>query len=359
MTQERKPIFIGRELKEEHEMKSIWYNNQKVCDLTQVEYDALCLLLPYWGLQISDDEETVSGALTIFTLGIQGLSHQKLKELERLLQHTGIKIITDDHLKCDQRFYVDFYDGHPMPLALNTPDKQLYYLNPANSFRLPVQTAIHKGITLKRKDGPLFLAVKPASEDHITEWISYLVIQSFLRFSFESLTSITEEVFIACAEKLLLPVNPSFAAVQLPQKMKNTEKEIKSEEKKQPKPIIRSTDDKYYNDKKVDNSHKKLNSRKIPVPPIRPFSSSGSLITKQVPKTFEQDKHLPRNVQPINPFKARKDNEEPIQPFKPDLTKTHEKSVIRPFQTNQNTPSVNQEYNDKASRIFNQRRDGK
>jgi hypothetical protein len=343
-------------------MTSVWYNNDKVCDLTPLEYESLCLLLPYWGLQISEDGETITGALSTFMLGIQGLSQQKVKELDQLLMHTGITITTDDYIRCDQRIYVDFHAGHPMPLALNTPDKQLYYLNPATSFRLPVQSGIHKGITLKRKDGPLFLSVQPVFEEKVIEWISYLVIQSFLRFSFESLALISESTFLSCADKVLSQVNPSFAAVQIPQKHIGDADQTKKEKKMKEHTVQQTEkikDDAFYEEVHDSTTTKKLNSPKATVPPIRPFSSSGSLITNQVPKPYEQGHFTSRNAQPINPFKSKTNIEHPIQPFKINPALKKEKSVIRPFQPNQNTPSVNREYNDKASRIFRQRRDGK
>lgn len=340
-------------------MRPVWYQNQSVCDLTSLEYDALCLLLPYWGLQISDDGENISGALSTFMIGIQGLSQQKVKELDQLLKHTGITITTDDHVKCDQRFYVDFHSGHPMPLALNTPEKQLYYLNPSPSFRLPVQSGIHKGITLKRKDGPLFLAVQPTFENQIAEWISYLVIQTFLRFSFESLSSVSEATFFTCANKVLSKINSNFAAVQIPL----LQQEESIIEQTEPKTKLPS------NKKEVDNFHE--NTEKAPVkyqldgskvtvvPQIRPFSASGSLITNHVPKPYDKEQSLYRDAKPISPFKSNTIREKTIQPFNTNPSDPYKKSVIRPFQPNQNTPSSDTEYNDKASRIFRQRRDGK
>jgi hypothetical protein len=344
-------------------MTSVWYNNDKVCDLTPLEYESLCLLLPYWGLQISEDGETITGALSTFMLGIQGVSQQKVKELDQLLMHTGITITTDDYIRCDQRIYVDFHAGHPMPLALNTPDKQLYYLNPATTFRLPVQSGIHKGITLKRKDGPVFLAVQPEYEEKIAEWISYLVIQTFLRFSFESLTSISEDTFMSCAENVLNQVNSRFASVQIPERIKSpiseTKVEYQAENNTKPNKKKLPDDDAFFEEVNSENTHKKLHGPKVTFPPIRPFSSAGSLITNQIPKPYDQGQFISRNAQPINPFKPKSGTEHPIQPFKPILSDKKEKSVIRPFQANQNTPSANREYTNKASRIFRQRRDGK
>ncbi|ANX12088.1 hypothetical protein ABE41_008720 [Fictibacillus arsenicus] len=339
-------------------MKSVWHNNHKVCDLTPIEYDALCLLLPYWGLQLNPDGETISGALSKFVIGIQGLTQQKVKELDQLLHHTGIAITTDDSKKCDQRFYVDFHEGHPMPLALNTPEKQLYYLNPATSFRLPVQAAIHKRITLKRKDGPLFLAVKPEFEKQVAEWISYLVIQSFLRFSFESLASISEPTFTSCANKILNHVNSNFADVQIPKSHNSFGEGFKSNNNEQTAPSAHKEVMNNKEETKQAVIPSKHPDQKVTVPPIRPFSASGSLITNHIPKPFEQGDFISQNAQPINPFKSSPLKKQPIQPFNGNQNK-NQKSVIRPFQSNQNTPSINREYNDKASRIFRQRRDGK
>lgn len=338
-------------------MRSIWYNNSKVCDLTPLEYEALCLLLPYWGMQINEDGETISGALSTFMIGIQGLSQQKVKELEQLLQHTGIAVTTDDNKKCDQRFYVNLHEGHPMPIAINTPDRQLYYLNPATSFHLPVQAGIHKGITLKRKDGPLFLAIKPAYEKKVPEWLCYLIIQSFLRFSFESLASISESTFTACANKVLQVVNIKFAEVQLSQDQLSTNKssETNKTDMNDAAPLTNNAEPKKM--KEEDAAAAIRNNQHVTVPPIRPFSASGSLITKQVPKPYEQGQFIAQNAQPINPFKSAASKKYPIQPFNTDTNS--DKSVIRPFQTNQNTSSVNREYNKHASRIFKQRRDGK
>lgn len=341
-------------------MRPVMYQNQKVCDLTSIEYDALCLLLPYWGLQIADDGETVSGALSTFMIGIQGLSQQKVKELDQLLRHTGISITTEDHVKCDQRFYVDFHSGHPMPLALNTPEKQLYYLNPTPSFRLPVQSGIHKGITLKRKDGPLFLAVQPSFEDQIAEWICYLVIQSFLRFSFESLSSVSEATFFTCANKILIKINSHFAAVQVPIHQQE-EVIIEKTEPKTKLPLNKKEEENVTkNNEKAPEKHRLEGSKVTVVPQIKPFSASGSLITNRVPKPYDQQEHaLYQDAKPISPFKSKKTNEKTIQPFNTQPSNVNKKTVIRPFQPNQNTPSLDTEYTSKASRIFRQRRDGK
>lgn len=341
-------------------MKSVLYNNRKVCELTTIEYDALCLLLPYWGLQLNSDGETISGALSTFMIGIQGLSQQKVKELDQLLNHTGITISTDENRKCDQRFYVNFHEGHPMPLALNTPDRQLYYLNPATSFRLPVQTAIHKGITLKRKDGPLFLSVKPEFEKQVAEWICYLVIQSFLRFSFESLASISESTFLSCANKILNDVNVNFANVQIPKTHISTSDGVATDSKNGEyiAPAVHKTAAIREEEKKQNVTPSNHHDQIVTVPPIRPFSASGSLIKNHIPKPFKQDDFISQNAQPINPFKSNTVKKQPIQPFNGNHNK-NQKSVIRPFQSNQNTPSLNREYNKNGSSIFRKRRDGK
>ncbi|WP_144701073.1 hypothetical protein [Fictibacillus phosphorivorans] len=341
-------------------MRPIWYQNQKVCELSTIEYEALSLLLPYWGLQISDDGGTISGALSTFMFGIQGLSQQKVKELDQLLKHTGISITTDDYIKCDQRFYVDFHSGHPMPLALNTPEKQLYYLNPSPSFRLPVQSGIHKGITLKRKDGPLFLAVQPTFDNQITEWISYLVIQTFLRFQFESLSSVSEATFFTCANKVLSKINSNFAAVQIPL-LQQEESIIEQTEPPTKLPLNKKEEDNFFEGtEKPPVKYQLDNKPKVTVvPQIRPFSASGSLITNHVPKPYDKEQSLYRDAKPISPFKSNNVREKTIQPFNTNPSDPYKKSVIRPFHTNQNTPSPDSEYNDKASRIFRQRRDGK
>ncbi|MBH0170586.1 hypothetical protein [Fictibacillus sp. 18YEL24] len=322
-------------------MRPIWYQNQKVCELSSIEYEALCLLLPYWGLQISDDGETISGALSTFMFGIQGLSQKKVKELDQLLSHTGIRITTDDHVKCDHRFYVDFHSGHPMPLALNTPEKQLYYLNPSPTFRLPVQAGIHKGITLKRKDGPLFLAVQPSYEEKVVEWICYLVIQTFLRVSFESLSSVSESTFFSCASKILKPINTYFAAAQIPL-LDKIEERPNVEVKQNPSPsspVQNKREDLFYETTEQKPVNKRLDAPKATVPQIRPFSAAGSLITNQIPKPYEQSKVLSRNASPISPFKTNSPTEKIIQPFSKNTSDAKKTSVIRPFQPNKNTPS--------------------
>ncbi len=322
-------------------MRPIWYQDQKVCELSSIEYEALCLLLPYWGLQISEDGETITGALSTFMFGIQGLSQKKVKELDQLLSHTGIRVTTDDHVKCDHRFYVDFHSGHPMPLALNTPEKQLYYLNPSPSFRLPVQAGIHKGITLKRKDGPLFLAVQPSYEEQIVEWISYLVIQTFLRVSFESLSSVSEATFFSCANKILKPINSHFAAVQIPVKEEIEETPKVEMKPKSPssKPLQNKKEDLFYEAVDQRTVNKRLDAPRATVPQVRPFSSAGSLITNQIPKTYEQNKLLTNQANKISPFKLNSPTEKMIQPFHKNTSTPQKKSVIRPFQPNKNTPS--------------------
>jgi hypothetical protein len=338
-------------------MKTLWYNDHKVCDVTPLEYEALCHLLPYWGLRMSEDGEVISGALSTFMLGIHGLSQEKTKELRRLLQHTGIKITTDDHERCDQRFYVDFHENHPMPLALKTPEQQLYYLNPTMKTAAPVQSVIHKGITLKRKDGPLYLAIKPDFKKQANEWISYLVIQSFLRAHFESLSSIPPALFVQCTEKVLKKINGSFADVQFPDKKKRAEP-VQEDFPPFPQSNNKDSAPSRLRDESETQSYSK---QRVTVPPIRPFSSTGSLITNNSPKPYEPGMLKNRSVQPINPFRTFSSKERPIQPFNTGQGQGNatETSVIRPFHARQDTPRKETEYTNKASRIFRQRRDGK
>jgi hypothetical protein len=344
-------------------MNALWYSNDKICEVTPSEYEALCLLLPYWGLQISNEGSKISGALSTFMLGIHGLSQEKVKELKQLLQHTGIKITTDDHEKCSQRFYVDFHENHPMPLALKTPDHQLYYLNPSTTTHSPVQSAIHKSITLKRKDGPLFLAVHPSYEKQVTEWISYLVIQAFLRSHFEALTSISDSTFGMCIEKVLYKINERFAILQLPHfhlKDVNGKEKVSAYTDSSLPPVKEKGINKENSDEnEYPAKIKKETVQKIPVPPIRPFSASGALITKGAPKPFEQRLTANKISEPINPFKSNPKKELPIQPFTINQTDSPNISTIRPFQSNDHTTSSTQEYTDNKSKIFRQRRDGK
>ncbi|MFG6496351.1 hypothetical protein P8610_13375 [Fictibacillus sp. UD] len=340
-------------------MNTLWYNNRKVCDVTSLEYEAIRLLLPYWGLKMSEDDNKITGALSTFMLGIHGLTQQKVIELNQLLQHTGITITTDDREKCDQRFYVDFHENHPMPLALKTPDQKLYYLNPTKDTRFTVQTAIHKGITLKRKDGPLFLAIQPSFDTQATEWISYLIVQTFLRSHFEALTSISEATFFTCVEKVLDKINDRFASIQL-----SDYKSMDATQSVTPDPDKASilSPAKESIEEKMENQPNTLDGsgQKIAVPQIRPFSASGSLITSNVPKPYNPGLVNNRRLEPINPFNSSTLNQsQPIHPFSQSNTDPNKTSVISPFHSKEHTSSLNREYTRKDSRIYKQRRDGK
>jgi hypothetical protein len=343
-------------------MKTLWYSNHKVCDVTPLEYEAISLLLPYWGLQMSEEGKEISGALSSFMLGIHGLSQQKVKELNQLLHHTGITITTDDREKCDQRFYVDFHENHPMPLALKTPDQKLYYLNPAQNVRFAVQTAIHKGITLKRKDGPLFLAVQPSFDKQATEWISYLIIQTFLRSHFEALTSISESTFLTCVEKVLDKINDRFASIQLSDyKSMAANAPAATPDSDTASISSPAKETKEYEEKTVNQPNiQKVSGQKIAVPQIRPFSASGSLITNDVPKPYDPGLLNNRKSKPFNPFNSAIQNKSrPIHPFSQSHSDSHETSVISPFHSKEHTSSINREYTSDDTRIFKQRRDGK
>jgi hypothetical protein len=344
-------------------MKTLWYSNHKLCDVTPLEYEAISLLLPYWGLRISEEGKEISGALSTFMLGIHGLTQQKVKELNQLLHHTGITITTDDREKCDQRFYVDFHENHPMPLALKTPDQKLYYLNPATNQRFTVQTAIHKGITLKRKDGPLFLAVQPSFDKQATEWISYLIIQTFLRSHFEALTSISESTYLTCVEKVLDKINDHFASIQLSDyksKAANVSAATPDSESVPTSSIGKETTNEFKQKKVNQPNSQKVSGQKIAVPQIRPFSASGSLITNAVPKPYDPGLLNNRKSKPINPFNSSTPNKsQSIHPFSQNNTDSDKTSVISPFQSIKHTSSLPREYNRHDSKIFKQRRDGK
>jgi hypothetical protein len=284
-------------------MQDLYYSSKKICTVTENEYSQFKLLCPYWGLSLIDRANVILGALSTFMIGVHGLSQKKFKELTQLLQHTGVSMTENPQTPALQHMYIAIEPGHHIPLSITTDSGDIFYLNPLQEYNdTPVQAAVHKQIYLKPKKGDLHITVSSDFEENICEYISYLIIQRCIKDQFQSLTSVSQDIFHSLNQNALVMINPYFSEIQ-----KLSFPETKSHP-------LNMTDMETESEKKKQNNTPAVTAEEEWEVCDPSISASNRL----------------QGGQPINPFKQKAGTGSPISPFHPG-TAHKNSTVIRPF----------------------------
>ncbi|MCA0174522.1 hypothetical protein [Bacillus sp. RAR_GA_16] len=181
---------------------------------TTEETRTLNVLLPYWGLRSQQDEAIILPALTDCSAGVSGLDSASFKDLIKSLQHTGVSLSTDvkENGK-DVNFHILFDEKLSYPVSL-TLLNMTYNLRPSGSYR-ELKTVIHDQIWTPTDYTSITVRIHPKSKINTVRWMNYLIIQNFLRKTFQPLDGISLSTYRRFVDQLLLTINPDFAKLQL------------------------------------------------------------------------------------------------------------------------------------------------
>jgi hypothetical protein len=195
-------------------MKEIYYKNRTLGKLSESEFRVLTILLPYWGLVLDEHSKEIFGGLERFRLAVTGLPEALFQELSARLRHTAIRLENESNENADQEMFVVIEKSVPSPVTL-TGEKMTYYLKPLRKETTDLQKWIHKRLWLPFKDSTLHFTFHRHEEQQIPEWLSYLVIQSFMGGSFQSLSDVSYSRFESLVSRVMEGINPEFANGQL------------------------------------------------------------------------------------------------------------------------------------------------
>jgi hypothetical protein len=181
--------------------------------LSDREKHEVIRLLPYWGLSYDKQKDTVAEGMKHCATSLCGLSKPLFHELSRLLAHTGVQLeetVSTADLYCT----IEIKKNTPAPLTLQT-NATTFYLKPLRKRTDDVQTWIHKRLWLPVHDKRLTLTFHSREEGNLAEWLSYLIIQHFMRNLFRPLSDIIYPDYQRAVIKILEKINPALARCQL------------------------------------------------------------------------------------------------------------------------------------------------
>ncbi|MFC0189086.1 hypothetical protein ACFFJY_12360 [Fictibacillus aquaticus] len=288
-------------------MQELYYNSKKICTVTENEYSQFKLLCPYWGLSLIDKANVILGALSTFMIGVHGLSQKKFEQLSQLLQHTGVSLTENRLTPAIQHMHIVFESVHHMPISIKTDSGNTFYLNPIKPVQdTPVQSAIHKQIYLKPKKGDLYITVNAEYEENICEYISYIIIQRCIKEQFQTLSSVSSDIFYLLNQNALSLINPVFADVQ---KLAFSEPETQ-----------------------MSILPPKVEKKEEPAAIEEDQWESCDTSVHTTPQALSRRRSL-QGTHPINPFRQNSGPVSPIAPFQSGAEKKNS-AVIRPFHLN-------------------------
>ncbi|MBF0708231.1 hypothetical protein IQ283_16640 [Alkalihalobacillus hwajinpoensis] len=260
----------------------IW-KDKVICKLSSEELNALLLLLPYWGLQMNDN---------VLTMPLEGKKLHLTSEwshyaysLMELVRHTGIDA-THMEENSDLSITIDVASHLASPLSILIGNKKVR--PKALDYKsLDLQKRIHKNAWLPFNGSTMTCFIK--EDDHYTaiEWISYMIIQYFMKPYFKPVHHISIGMYERLVTNVLEEVNPTLASHQKTDHPLSEWPDVPDAIVPQQKTEPQTTS--------PNQNHQ----------PINPFSQSSILFE---PSPFDPFKfnHNQRKTSVINPFHQKK-----------------------------------------------------
>lgn len=196
-------------------MNPVFFKNRHLSRLETNETKVLAKLLPYWGLLFNETRFAIEPALTGKTVCLEHSDERVIVSLKETLKHSGLFFT---HTPNDE---VDFHcnvrlekKNNQAPIRLQIGNMK-YRLKLHHQIELQTtQKKIHRNLWLPERHRFVTITFYNRSTEEQTEALAYLIIQYFLRKQMSPLQTVSLEQYAHLIEKVLLPINPSFAALQ-------------------------------------------------------------------------------------------------------------------------------------------------
>lgn len=222
-------------------MINLIWKDKLICQLTEEEVDTLLLVLPYWGLELN--ETTLIPSLLEKKLHLACERSDYAYSLMELVRHTGIEATPiEENSDIMITMAVSKHLDSPLSVLMNAKKVRPKALHAKS---LDLQKRIHKNAWLPVSNSAITCVIK--EDDHITaiEWLSYMIIQYFMKSSFKPIHHIPIDRYEKLVTTVLEKVNPTLSLHQkttqahsdwpdVPNQMKT---EIPKKKDLHPKPI--------------------------------------------------------------------------------------------------------------------------
>ncbi|WP_347550633.1 hypothetical protein ABFG93_03320 [Pseudalkalibacillus hwajinpoensis] len=195
-------------------MRTIYWGHTKITTISEDEINDLQTLLPYWGMLLDTNKREIINGLTNCSVSINGIESHVYRKLQTSLQHTGVNISSNQEKKSaniDISVCVEETLTYPISLTLMN---MTYNLRTVTKEYVDLNKIIHQGIWFPRKGSPIVVRIHPKEEQNTVKWLSYLIIQAFLRKSFEPLGGISLSVYRKIVTTVLSSINQDFSQFQ-------------------------------------------------------------------------------------------------------------------------------------------------
>ncbi len=200
-------------LRERFSMNRLFWKETKLT-LSTEEIKVLKVFLPYWGLKSHLDQSKIIPALTGCKVGVSGLDPSSFRDLVKTLRHTEISLSTGDKgILNEFDFYILYEEKLSYPISL-TLMNMTYNLRPSGRYT-DLKNVIHQQIWLPTVFSPIIVRIHPKAKRDTVQWLNYLIIQTFLRKTFQSLDGISLSTYRRLVDRVLMTINRDFAKLQL------------------------------------------------------------------------------------------------------------------------------------------------
>lgn len=183
--------------------------NGSRCTLSEKAFQQLQLILPYWGLSISENAQ-IERLLRGKTLNMS-LSDTLLKaELIERLKHTNLELNFNPEDSAD----ISVQTTNEPQIILKT-NNMTYHLEFETQQTGNTQKDIHKQLWVPISKSPITVEINEDLSPKVqSEILSYIIIQFLCQKDFESISHIPFPDYQHLVKKVLKPINQAFAYQQ-------------------------------------------------------------------------------------------------------------------------------------------------
>ena len=193
-------------------MSTLFWKETKLT-MTSEEIKALRRLLPYWGLSSHSDQQEIVPGLPDAKVVVKGMDNSSFDHLIKTLHHTGVSLSkANEANSTDVEFSVQYEESLTYPISI-TLLNMTYNLRPSTKYH-DLMYVIHQRIWLPTEGSPIKIRIHPNENQNTVPWLSYLIIQTFLRKTFQPLDEIPLSIYRKLVNGALSTINLTFAQHQ-------------------------------------------------------------------------------------------------------------------------------------------------
>ncbi|MDQ0483373.1 hypothetical protein [Guptibacillus hwajinpoensis] len=203
-------------------MSAIYWKGVKISTINKEESKMLQILSPFWGLLFEPTDGEIREGLAHYNVSISGITTANYNQLHHALEHTGLNLQKETSQAADLHVTIqaDHAISYPISITINNTT---YNLRQPSTKNKELHSKIYNGIWLPAKGSSIVIRFHPNSKRESVKWISYLLIQAFLRTSLKPLYKVSLTDYRKIAAKTIHQINPLFAQNQAIQKVPDSE----------------------------------------------------------------------------------------------------------------------------------------